>query len=137
MANTGRTQIQKIARWQLLENRLGERLAEVPALAEDHAELQRIIAEALALEAKSELHRAGAQEVTVKRGEIAKTGETLRSQIVLALQYRFGPRNKQLMEFGVRPRAGGTRKKTETPPPASAEVQAVEAPVAQSPSEAS
>lgn len=64
---------------------------------------------------------------------------TAQERIVLALQYRFGPRNKQLMEFGVRPRAGGTRKKKETPPPAPtapAEVQAVEAPVAPSPPEA-
>jgi len=116
MANKGRTQIEKIARWKVLESRLGERLAEVPALAEDHAELQRLIAEAEALEAKAELHRAAAQEATVKRNEIAVAGEVLRSRMVLVLQYRLGSTNKQLLEFGVRPRVG--RKKKGAAPPA-------------------
>jgi septal ring factor EnvC (AmiA/AmiB activator) len=116
MANKGRTQIEKIARWKVLESRLGERLAEVPALAENLDELRRLIAEAEALEAKAELHRAAAQDATVKRNEVAAAGEILRSHMVLALQYRFGATNKQLLEFGVRPRVG--RKKKGAAPPA-------------------
>jgi hypothetical protein len=128
MANTGRTQIGKIARWKLMEARLRERLAELPALAADHAELQRIIAEAEELESKFLLHRAGWQEAHVKRVAIATAGETLRSRMALALQYQLGPKNKQLVEFGLRPRPGRPAKKgtpeepgtktAETPEPA-------------------
>jgi hypothetical protein len=110
MANKGRTQIEKIARWKVLESRLGERLAEIPSLTESLAELRGLITEAEALEAEVELHRAAAQVATVKRTAIASAGEILRSHMVLALQFRFGATDKQLLEFGIRPRAGGKKK---------------------------
>ena len=115
MANKGRTQIGKIARWKLLEARLRERLSEIPALTADHAELQRTIAEAEELEAKFQLHRGAWMDANARRTEIATAGETLRSRIALALQYQLGPKSKQLVEFGLRPRAGRPSQKKGTP----------------------
>jgi hypothetical protein len=110
MANKGRTQIEKIARWKVLEARLGERLAEIPTLTESLAELRGLIAEAEALEAEVQLHRSAAQVATEKRTAIASAGEVLRAHMVLALQYQFGATDKQLLQFGVRPRTGGKKK---------------------------
>jgi hypothetical protein len=115
MANKGRTQIGKIARWKLLEARLRERLAELPALAADHDELQRTIVEAEELEATFQFHRGAWQEAHAKRTAIATAGETLRSRIALALQYQLGPKSKQLVEFGLRPRPGRPSQKKDTP----------------------
>ncbi len=127
MAAQSQSQVAKIARWKLLETRLGERIAEMPHLAEAHQELQQTIAEAEALESKYKVQRVTWREVNKRRSELADIGETLRTRLNGALLFELGPKNQQLEEYGLKPRNTGRPRRKEPdgdPKPDKAEAQA-------------
>lgn len=115
MAAQSQSQVAKIARWKLLETRLGERIAEMPHLAEAHAELQQTIAEAEALESKYKVQRVTWREVNKRRSELAEIGETLRTRLNGALLFELGPKNQQLEEYGLKPRNTGRPRRGKEP----------------------
>jgi len=118
----------KTTRWRLLANRLSERLKEMPHLEEGHARLVELIAEAEALQARFELHRAGWREAAKRSEEITREGDELRSRLAGALHYQLGPKNMQLVEFGFKPRikTGRPRKGAQSPVPDAAPKAAAE-----------
>lgn len=113
MATQSQSQVAKIARWKLLETRLGERIAEMPHLAEAHLELQQTIAEAEALESRYKVQRVTWREVNKRRRELAEIGETLRTRLNGALLFELGPKNQQLEEYGLKPRITGRPRRKE------------------------
>jgi hypothetical protein len=135
MAATGQSKTAKIARWKLLETRLRPLVGEQPHLAEAHAELQRLITEAEALESELEIRRAAFREIHKKRNAVAKAGDALRFRFLGALNFAIGPENTQLLEYGLKPRqpGGGRSSKPEAakePAPKAATAAAPEGPPA-------
>jgi hypothetical protein len=77
----------------------------------------QLITDAESLRASFELHRAGWRQAAQQSEEVARKGEDLRSRLTGALHFQLGPRNVELIEFGLRPRdKAGRRKKSAAPP---------------------
>jgi hypothetical protein len=129
MAAKGQSSAEKFSRWGITASNLREHLEEMPHVAADLAEMDRLIAEARALESQQESIRGQAREVTAQLQELAKNGEKLRSRLRAHLQAKFGPTSESLLKFGFRPRRTPRRKpdtdapETKTGTPASAPVQ--------------
>ena len=116
MAAKGQSSAEKFSRWGITASNLREHLEEMPHVAADLAEMDRLIAEARALESQQEAIRGQAREVTAQLNELAKNGEKLRSRLRSHLQARFGPTSEALLKFGFRPRRTPRRKPdTDTP----------------------
>ena len=116
MAAKGQSSAEKFSRWGITASNLREHLEEMPHVAADLTEMDRLIAEARALESQQESIRGQAREVTAQLQDLAKNGEKLRSRLRAHLQARFGPTSESLLKFGFRPRRTPRRKPgTETP----------------------
>lgn len=118
MPSIGSSVPAKISRWKLMDKRLQERLEEIPHLAEAHARLARLIAEAEASQARFEVHRVAWRKAAQETDAIAREADELRSRLSSALHFHFGSRNLQLAEFGLKPHArnGRPRKSARTAP---------------------
>ena len=110
MAAKGQSSAEKFSRWGITASNLREHLEEMPHVAADLAEMDRLIAEARGLESQQEAIRGQAREVTAQLNELAKNGEKLRSRLRSHLQARFGPTSESLLKFGFRPRRTPRRK---------------------------
>jgi DNA anti-recombination protein RmuC len=110
MAAKGQSSAEKFSRWGITASNLREHLGEMPHVAADLAEMDRLIAEARALESQQEAIRGQAREVTAQLQDLAKNGEKLRSRLRAHLQARFGPTSESLLKFGFRPRRTPRRK---------------------------
>ena len=110
MAAKGQSSAEKFSRWGITASNLREHLEEMPHVAADLAEMDKLIVEARALESQQEAIRGQAREVTAQLQELAKNGEKLRSRLRAHLQARFGPTSESLLKFGFRPRRVPRRK---------------------------
>lgn len=119
MAPISRSLSAKITLWKLLDNRIAERLAEMPHVQEAHARLRQLVAEAETVQARFELHRAGWREASIRNEQIERECEELRIRLTGALHFQLGPKSVQLIEFGLKPRllTGRPKKSPEERPP--------------------
>lgn len=111
MATKGQSVPERIARWKVLVTGLRPMLAEMRHLAPLHAELERIIQECEALDARAEALKAESREVTSTRDALAGSGDDLRRRMGAALQTTYGFRSEKLLEFGIPPRRARGRDK--------------------------
>ena len=112
----------KITEWELLNANIKPHLQEMPFLQEIVTELEGLIAEAKGLDSQQEVARGQLQDLTHKRQETEKQGETLRRRAASHLKGSFGFTSDDLVKFGVRPRKTGPRgprksKPVTEPPP--------------------
>ncbi|HEV2855047.1 MAG TPA: hypothetical protein VHC97_19800 [Thermoanaerobaculia bacterium] len=121
MAAKGQSFAEKLSRWSVTASNLREHLEEMPHVAPDLGEMDRVVSEARALENQQEALRGQAREVSAKLLELAKEGEKLRSRLRSHLQAKFGPTSENLLKFGFSPRRIPRRTRTpqtpETPVP--------------------
>jgi hypothetical protein len=120
----------KFGSWKLLSNAVKKHLAEMPALADSQAGLERHIELAEALANKQAALKGELQMTVRQRREAEKLGEELRQRLAAAVQSHVGFRTEMLFEFGIEPRR--RRRRTESPEPPAA--PAAHAPVAPAPS---
>jgi hypothetical protein len=103
MAAKGHSFAEKFSRWGVALATLKEHLEEMPHVAADLAEMERLLSEARTLEVRQEDMRGQAREVNVRLKEITKDGERLRSRLRSHLQAKYGATSESLLKFGFRP----------------------------------
>lgn len=123
MAAKGHSFAEKFSRWDLALTTLKEHLEEMPHIAPDLEELERLLTEARALEVRQEDMRGQARETNVRIRELTREGERLRSRLRLHLQAKYGATSASLVKFGFRPvrlpsRRGSVVEEPKAPPPA-------------------
>lgn len=120
MATRGSSIPERIARWRLIAGGLKTQLAEMPHLSELHTELERIIGESEALDARHEALKAETREINRMREELARSGDDLRNRLGAALRTLHGFDSEKLIEYGLKPRKPRGRDKAprarRTPP---------------------
>ncbi|HXO21018.1 MAG TPA: hypothetical protein VOA87_13970 [Thermoanaerobaculia bacterium] len=97
--------------WQTLFNSITPHLPDMPHLAKDHAALAPLLAEAQTLEDQQELQKSQLLQTNDRRLQIIQQGRTLRNQLAAGLKSSLGLDNKQLVEFGLKPRAKDLSRK--------------------------
>jgi hypothetical protein len=111
----------KSTNWALVSTNLKPHLADMPQVQPLQVELDALVGEAHDVDAKQELARGQARDLTRQRQDIEKRGEDLRRRIASHLRGTFGFTSEQLVQFGVNPRPRVTRRKksvqTPAPPP--------------------
>lgn len=103
MAAKGHSFAEKFSRWGVALATLKERLEEMPHVAADLAEMERLLTEARTLEVRLEDTRGQAREINARFKEITREGERLRSRLRSHLQAKFGATSESLLKFGFRP----------------------------------
>lgn len=103
MAAKGHSYAEKLSRWGVALATLKEHLEEMPHVAADLAEMERLLTEARALEVRLEDTRGQAREINVRFREITKEGERLRARLRSHLAAKFGATSESLVKFGFRP----------------------------------
>ena len=122
MAAKGHSFAEKFSRWGVALSTLKEHLEEMPHVAADLAEMERLLTEARALEARQEEMRGQAREINARLRDLTRDGERLRSRLRLHLQAKYGATSASLVKFGFRPLRVPTRRvvvieeKAPTPP---------------------
>ena len=121
MASEGRTYLETVGRWKVLDSNLEPQIESMPHLAARRVDLQKMIAEGETLETRQAALKAELQEVNRRRRELIKTGEDLRNRIGAILKAEHGFTSKRLLEFGLKPKRFRGRAKPQdgepTPPP--------------------
>ena len=109
----------KSTNWSLVSTNLKPHLADMPQVQPLQVELDALIVEAHDVDAKQELARGQARDLTRQRQDLEKRGEDLRRRIASHLRGTFGFTSEQLVQFGVNPRPRVTlrKKSVQTPPP--------------------
>lgn len=118
MAAKGQSLAEKFSRWGVTASNLREHLEDMPHVAADLAEMDRMVSEARTLESRQEELRGQAREIGAQLKDLAKEGERLRSRLRAHLQAKFGATSESLLKFGFRPRRIPRRTRVaETPAP--------------------
>jgi len=118
MAAKGQSLAEKFSRWSVTASNMREHLEEMPHVTADLEAMERMVAEARALENQQEALRGQAREVSAQLQALAKDGEKLRSRLRSHLQAKLGPTSEGLVKFGFRPRRIPRRSRApETPDP--------------------
>jgi hypothetical protein len=118
MAAKGQSHAEKFSRWGVAVTNLKENLDEMPHVAPDLAEMERMLNEARGLESRLEDLRGQSRELTAQLRELAKSGEKLRSRLGANLHAKFGFTSETLVKYGFRPRRIPRRRPaTEKPVP--------------------
>lgn len=115
----GRTFTVLVQEWRLLIEHARPLLADAPHLAEHHAALEAVVQQGEAFQALDEMARAQRRSATHRRREMTAEGVDLRARLAGGLVQKYGPKNEELIAFGVGPRPRKvSRGKKETPEPA-------------------
>ncbi len=98
--------------WKQMLSESRTLLAELPELADLHAELARLLAEAQ--KQSDRVKKLGAQRRVAARlcKEAVAAGTEVRLRLRGGLVHRFGPKNEQLIAFGLKPRPRKIRRRT-------------------------
>lgn len=116
MAVIGQSQADRISRWEVLLDNLKPEIEQVPHLANDVAELERMLGEAKALFSLQENLRAQAQETRKLLAALTTQGDRLRSRLGANLQAKHGFTSDLLLKYGFKPRRPPRRKPRAQPP---------------------
>lgn len=102
MAARGHSFAEKFSRWGVSLATLKEHVEEMPHIAADLAEMERLLNEARGVEARQEEMRGQAREMNVRLREITRDGERLRARLRAHLQARYGTTSEAVVKFGFR-----------------------------------
>lgn len=115
----------KLGNWKVVHTNLTPHLQEMPHLQPLHTSMQELIAEAEAHDAEQETVRGRLRELSAKKRDIERRGQSLRSRLAAHLRGTFGYTSEQLIQFGLNPlkttgrkRPERKKKSAETPAPA-------------------
>lgn len=105
---------EKIVVWQALVDTLGPKLTDMPQLAADHAALTAVVAQARDLEGRQDLAIGQLRDINIQRQGMIKDGADLRDRLSRGLQSVLGPKNVNLLLYGVKPRPAVINRKRST-----------------------
>lgn len=117
MAARGHSHAEKFSRWGVSVTNLKESLDEMPHIAPDLTEMERMLTEARGLESRLEDLRGQSRVLNAQLRELVKTGERLRARLGANLQAKFGFTSESLVKFGFRPRRINRRRPAAEKPP--------------------
>lgn len=90
--------------WKVLHDNLAPHLPDMPQVADDHAALAQVLAQALDLENKQDAARSVLRDLNQQRKDTKKQGQAVQRRLALKLKGAFGEQNEKLIEFAVKPR---------------------------------
>jgi hypothetical protein len=117
----------KIDRWQKMSDNVTPQLDAFPQLKDFHTQFQQIINEAKALGSQLIALAADSLSANARRKQLIATGDDLFSRLGHGLKSALGPKNEDLVRFGVKRNRAGRKPKSAlttprpaptTPPPA-------------------
>lgn len=110
---------QKVIGWQLLADALSAELGARPYLQTLHDDLLSVIEDARTLQAYQETTRALLLDTVRQRQAVELRGDGIRSRLASFLRGELGPKNLQLVRYGVPPLPRSRRQtpSVEPPPP--------------------
>ena len=120
MAATGKSNAERVARWDNLVNNLEPAVGDVPHLAATLAELKGVLIEPRELSYKQDELRAAVQNNNAQLSDLVKRGDKIRGRLGAGLQFNYGFTSGMLLKFGFRPRRPPVRKKKVGSAPAAA-----------------
>lgn len=125
----------RIANWEILQTNVKPQLAESPQLTNDLTQLERVLADAKALEADRGGHVTALAASARERQALVDEGDAVFRRLTLALRAKFGPKSEKLFTYGVVPEKTRRRKATTVKaPPVVAPAGAKAAEAAEDPS---
>jgi hypothetical protein len=110
----------KVTNWQLLIGNLEPHVAEMAQVQPLAAQLEALVTEVQGIDKEQEISRGKLRELTRRRQQFERQGESLRSRIGAMLRGQFGFTSEQLIQFGFAPRPLVIRRKKAESPPATA-----------------
>jgi hypothetical protein len=117
----------KSSNWRVMTTNMAPLLEEMPHLQPIHADLLALIGEAETHDAEQEAIRGRLRELSAKRRELERRGQSLRSRAAAHLKGSYGYTSEQLVKFGLNPlptrRKRGELKKSPAAVPAPAAPQ--------------
>jgi hypothetical protein len=93
-------------RWHLLTANRQRIIEEMPHLAGDLQELEKINKELMVLLGRQAQYLAKTREITAKIRTLAKKGDNLRGRIGAGIRWKHGFDGMALIQFGFKPRRG-------------------------------
>lgn len=106
----------RVTNWELLDNNLQPHLEVMPHLRAFSTELRALIGVIKTIDAEQEIARGELRELTRRRQDAEKQGESLRRRVASHLKGTFGFTSEQLIQFGVNPRPTRTRPRKSRKP---------------------
>ncbi len=108
-----------LGEWERLNQMMTANAAEVPHMDGSRQEFEKFLNLARDAAQRQAIHTAGKQEASQQLQTYLREGERLATILRLSLKQRFGIRSEKLIEFGMQPFRGRTRKpKTDPEQPA-------------------
>jgi hypothetical protein len=102
--------------WSQLNTHLKALLKEAPHLADVQAELEELLTESRRLETQRARYTARLRQVNKRRAQLWARGQEVKGRIADGLRHLFGTKSLALLQYGVRPRAGGPKPKRRKTP---------------------
>jgi len=90
--------------WKVLHDNLAPHLPDMPLVADDHAALAQVLAQALDLENKQDAARSALRDLNQQRKETRKQGQAVQRRLAVKLKGTLGEQNEKLIEFAIKPR---------------------------------
>lgn len=106
---------EKLQMWKLMSNNARPHLEANPQLRADQAALEALLAQGESLDFQQGVQTAALRQTNEDRRNLQKQGDRLHEKLATGLKHVFGVDNKQLIEFGVKPKAERRRKAPLTP----------------------
>jgi len=125
MAARGFSFAEKMSRCSVMATNTRQNLSDVPYLADDVTELERMVGEGRVLESRQDELRSQSQDNTKKMKALVSQAEKLRARLGAGLQSKYGFGNEVLLRFGLKLRRPPRRKPAEkpVPPPAATDTK--------------
>jgi len=114
---------EKLSSWEALSTRAKPHLADNPQATADQAAFDTLIAEIKLANAEQDGLTAKLRDSVHSRQAMQKEGRRMHNHLISHLRSKLGPDSELLREFGIKPLAGRTRRKSTaggqptTPPP--------------------
>lgn len=107
----GQSLAERINRWQTVANNLKETARATPAVAEELAEMETLLAEARGLQDRQAQVRGQSRELTKQLTVIAERGDKIRGRLGAILQGKLGFTSEELVTYGFKPRKPPVRRR--------------------------
>jgi hypothetical protein len=112
---TGSTLAQAMKTWDTLNASIKPLLADMPAAAKDQADFEASIARVRSLAMTQDSLTGQVRDAVKSRLTEEKTTKAIYDRLASHLRAKFGSRSDLLLEFAVKPRRQGRKKKKATP----------------------
>lgn len=107
----------KLGSWQRLLTTLLDNIGGLAHMEVPRAKLERLLAQGLEIAKQQAALAASKQELSRQLQEVISDGERAATALRVLLKEYYGPRSEKLVEFGIQPFRGRTRREKPAPFP--------------------